>query len=219
MTVIPAEELGYPVPDFLNSSDIAYISPILVLSYTVILVVLGLLTYLMFRAMDHPRLVLVETPNGPRARRSDVVKYAISMPFLVFIWVNFLSVILMFTDNALNVVQLVAWPYAIVLAVRFLAFVVPGAAHELAKLVPLALIALLILSGAVRPVAEVIVIIDTIPTLEDNWLNLVLLSTFDYIMTAAWYFGWLRWWKPRRELRRRNADESALNADHNSLDA
>jgi len=210
-------DLPYPVPDFLNSSEILTISPVLVFAYTIILIVLGLLSYLMFRAMDHPRLVLTQTPDGPRARRSDVIKYAISMPFLIFIWVNFLSLILIVTDNELNIVQLVAWPYAIVLSVRFLAFVMPGAAHELAKLVPLALIALLILSGSVRPLIDVITIIDFVPQLEDNLITLVVVFTFDYLITAIWYWGWIRWWKPRRALRRGNANQAPANADHDSL--
>jgi len=212
-------DIPYPVPDFLNSSDILEISPILVLSYTLILVVFGILTYWMFRAMDHPRLVLTETPDGPRAKRSDVIKYVISMPFLTLIWVTFLGFILIFSQNELTIVQLSAWPYAIVLAVRFLAFVLPGAAHELAKLVPLALIALLILSGSVRPFLDVIVIIDTIPRMDDSVLTLIVVFTFDYVMTAVWYWGWIRWWKPCRELRRRNADQSTLHPDHDRLDS
>jgi hypothetical protein len=195
-----AEGLEYPVPAFLDATNTLSISPILVLTYTVILVVLGLLTYWMFRAMDHPRLVLTQTPQGPRARRSDVIKYAISMPFLILLWVNVIGMILIATRNELTIVQIIAWPYALVLAIRFLAFVVPAAAHELAKLVPLALIALLILSGDVRPLADVLVLLTVIPTLEDNIVNWVLILTLDFIMTALWYWGYIRWWKPRRSL-------------------
>jgi hypothetical protein len=209
-----AEGLEYPVPGFLDATNTLSISPILILAYTFILVALGLLTYWMFRAMDHPRLVLTQTPDGPRARRSDVIKYAISMPFLILLWVNVIGMILMITRNELTIVQIVAWPYALVLAIRFLAFVVPGAAHELAKLVPLALIALLILSGDVRPLDDVFVIGTVIPTLDDYMLNWVLLLTFDFIMTAVWYWGYIRWWKPRRA--RTAVAESARSAPEGS---
>lgn len=211
------EDLPYPVPDFLNSTDILTISPVLVFAYTVILVAFGILTYLMFRAMDHPRLVLTETPEGLRARRSDVIKYAISMPFLITIWVSFLSIILLFSDNELNVVQLVAWPYAIVLSVRFLAFVLPGAAHELAKLVPLALIALLILSGAVRPLVDVFNLAQVITSLNDSLLTLGVLFTLDYVLTAMWYWGWKRQPNLVQILRRRNVNQAELDSNHNSL--
>ena len=69
----------------------------------------------------------------------------------------------------------------------------PAAAHELAKLVPLALIALLILSGDVRPLDDVLVLLTVIPTLEDNIVNWVLILTLDFVMTALWYWGYIRW--------------------------
>jgi hypothetical protein len=167
-----------------------------IIVWSAVFAVLAVLAYLVYRSMEKPRLVLTPTPDGPRARRRDVILWAITTPLLVFFWWNFFFTVLWISDNDLNLTQLVLFPIAIIIAVRTLAFVVPPAAHELAKILPLTIIALIVLMGSVRDGDDMLRIAGEVNDLDLSIAAYVFLFAYEYAITAIWYWGWIRWGQP-----------------------
>lgn len=189
--------------------------------WTVLITVSAVLAYVVYRAMDHPRLVLTPTPQGPRARRRDVVLYAVTIPILIWTWYTFFLLVLFFANNNLNAVQLVVLPAAIVLSTRILAFINSHAAEELAKIIPFTLIAIVILDGNIRPLDSMTQMSNSLSHVETSGPSIALLLLLDYVLTAAWYWGWIRWWQPRRALRQQVTHDDggvAILTDTNGAD-
>jgi hypothetical protein len=182
--------------------------------WSAIFAVLAVLAYLVYRSMEKPRLVLTPTPDGPRARRRDVILWVITTPLLVFFWWNFFFMVLWISDNALNLTQLVLFPIAIIIAVRTLAFVVPPAAHELAKILPLTIIALIVLMGSVRDGDDMLRIAGEVYDVDLSIAAYVFLFAYEYAITAIWYWGWIRWGQPRWAARK--AARSGEHVPHSS---
>ncbi len=170
--------------------------------WSAIFALLAVLAYLVYRSIEKPRLVLTATPDGLRARRRDVILWIITTPLLIVFWWNFFFTVLWVADNELNLTQLVLFPIAIILAVRTLAFVVPPAAHELAKILPLTIIALILLMGSVRDTGDMLRISEEVLTLDVSVAAYIFLFAYEYAITAIWYWGWIRWGRPRWEARK-----------------
>lgn len=175
--------------------------------WAAIIAAAGWLSYVIYRAMDHPRLVLTATSDGPRARVRECVLYAISMPILIASWYLFFFIVMLVNDNSLLAEQLIIFPAALIVAIRFLAFVVQPAARELAKIVPIALIAFVILDGNIRPVEDFGALVEEVVGMRATGPAIVFVLAFDYVITALWYWGWIRWGQPWWE--RRSAQEIA----------
>jgi hypothetical protein len=170
-----------------------------ILEWLIILVVATSIAYVIYRAMERPRLRVVETPQGQRATLRDTVQYAVSIPILVLLWIAFFTVILSIADNGLDAFNLAVLPAAIVMATRLLAHVNPKIAHELGKAVPLTLITLILIAGGVREENALLDIIEELAEMGMSGPALVLVFVFDYVITALWYWIYVRWWKPRSE--------------------
>jgi hypothetical protein len=170
-----------------------------IIEWLIILVVATLFAYAIYRAMERPRLRVVETPRGQRATLRDTVQYALSIPILVLLWIAFFTVILSIADNSLDAFNLAVLPAAIVMATRLLAHINPKIAHELGKAVPLTLITLILIAGGVREENALIDIIDDLAEMDISAPALVLVFVFDYLITALWYWIYVRWWQPRHE--------------------
>jgi Na+/H+ antiporter NhaD/arsenite permease-like protein len=168
-----------------------------ILEWLIILVVATSIAYVIYRAMERPRLRVVETPQGQRATLRDTVQYSLSIPILVLLWIAFFTVILSIADNGLDAFNLAVLPAAIVMATRLLAHVNPKIAHELGKAVPLTLITLILIAGGVREENALLDIIDELAEMGMSGPALVLVFVFDYVITALWYWIYVRWWKPR----------------------
>ena len=162
----------------------------------------AVLAHLVYRSMDRPLLSLTLTEQGPRAQRRDVVLYVIVTPLLVALWWSFFTMVLLLSDNKIGATQLILFPLALIIAVRTLVFIAPGTAHALAKILPIALIAVVILSGSVRPAEEFDRILDDLAPIAVSSPAIVLLFCYDYIITAIWYWGWIRWGRPKWVARR-----------------
>lgn len=154
------------------------------------------LSFLVYRAMDHPRLVLTQTPDGPRALLPDVAKYAVSMPFLIVLWWAFFFIVFLINDNHINAVQLFVFPSALIVSIRALAFLSPVTARELGKVLPVALVAFVILDGSLRNPAEVEEMLEQAFEIDTDDLVIVFVLFVDYLFTAIWYWGWIRWGQP-----------------------
>lgn len=165
--------------------------------WSAVIAVAALLAYLVYRSMDHPLLALTQTPEGPRATRRDVIRYVLITPILVTGWWLFFTIVLIVNENSLNAAQLVIFPMALIIAIRTLAFVTPAAAHELAKVIPIALVAFVILDGKIRDWTELDELSDQMDTIDISGPVLLLLFAYDYLITAIWYWGWIRWGQPR----------------------
>ena len=168
-----------------------------VVTVAILIGVAAWLAFLVYRAMDHPRLALTPTAEGPRARPEDVAKYVASMPFLILLWWTFFFAVFLLNENHLNIVQLVVFPSALVLSIRALAFLSRPTAYELGKVMPVALVAFVILDGAMRSPDEIEEILIELDVVEvDIWIFVALIIA-DFVFTAAWYWGWIRWGQPR----------------------
>jgi len=130
------------------------------------------------------------------------VTYILVTPILVTAWWSFFSLVLIVNENALNPAQIVIFPIALIIAIRTLAFIAPRAAHELAKVIPIALVAFVILDGNIRNAEEMGEILDQIAEIQITIPALLLLFAYDYLLTAIWYWGWIRWGRPRWQARR-----------------
>lgn len=170
--------------------------------WSVIIAVAALVAYWVYRSMDHPLLALTDTPDGPRPTRRALITYVLVTPLLVTAWWIFFTAVLIFNENALNAAQVVIFPIALVIAIRTLAFVAPRAAHELAKVIPIALVAFVILDGNIRNEQEIIELGDKLEAIEITGPALLLLFAYDYLLTAIWYWGWIRWGQPRWQARK-----------------
>ena len=185
-----------------------------VVYWTVLLAVAAWLSFLVYRAMDRPRLVLHETPEGPRASRRDTIQYIVSMPVLITLWWIFFFVVFLVSDNHVNVAQLFIFPSALILAIRALAFLSPPTAHELGKVLPVALVAFVILDGSWRGPDEFAEMFGEATEVETDWLVLVFVLFADYLFTAIWYWGWIRWGQPHWQARKaRRSGEHVAHDD------
>jgi hypothetical protein len=164
--------------------------------------VAAVVAYWVYRSMDRPRLVLTPTPEGVRATRRHVITYVLTTPILIVLWWTFFFIVLLVNANEINAAQLVIFPIALIIAIRTLAFLAPRAAHELAKVVPVALVAFVILDGNIRPPEEIGEMLDAVAEINLTGPALLLLFAYDYLLTAIWYWGWIRWGQPRWEARR-----------------
>jgi len=170
-----------------------------ILEWLIVLVVATSIAYLIYRAMERPRLRVIDTPQGERTTLRDTVQYAISIPILVLLWIAFFTVILSIADNNLDAFSLAVLPAAIVMATRLLAHVNPHIAHELGKAVPLTLITLILIAGGIREENALLDIIEELVEMGISGPALVLVFVFDYVITALWYWIYVRWWKPRSQ--------------------
>lgn len=171
----------------------------------VALAVLTLLAVLVYRAMERPRLLLTQTPEGPRALRRDVLQYAISIPALTSLWVGYFIVILAIARNNLSAFDVLVTAAAVVVGTRILAHVWSDAAREIGKAVPLTIVTLVLIAGNMRDDAALEILIEDLNALDFSWPAYLMVFTLDYIITAAWYWGWIRWGRPLREARRESA--------------
>ncbi len=166
------------------------------------------IAFLVYRSMDHPRLVLTPTPEGLRATPRNVIQYAVSMPFLIALWWGFFFLVFLINENHVNLVQLFVFPSALVVSIRALAFISPVTARELGKVLPVALVAFVILDGKVRDLEEIGEILDESDLIQSDAWVIPFVLFCDYAFTAIWYWGWIRWLQPRLAARKVSAEAS-----------
>jgi len=193
-----------PVPDAPTVIDIGIGE---IIGWTVTIVVAAFLAYVVYRAMERPRLRLVGASGGLRALPRDVVLYAVSIPFLILTWILFFWVILLLADNQLDALGLIVLPASIVVAARVLAHLNSRVAHEVAKIVPLTIITLIILGGQIRDDASFNRIFEQLEPINVTWPALVFVLLVDYALTAGWYWIYVRWWAPSAAARRERRDD------------
>lgn len=151
-----------------------------------------------YHAMQRPRLRVTPTPDGRwRAHTRDVALYLLTIPLLLLFWVMWLLVILLVGVNALSGARIVEVACAVVLATRTLAHVRLEHAHELAKNIPLTLVTLVLISGALRNTDSLTSILEQIQTTTITTQVSVALFATDLVLTSAWYWLGVRWLAPR----------------------
>lgn len=170
-----------------------------IIAWVIVLVVATSVAYVIYRAMMRPRLRLTDTPQGQRAAPRDIVQYAISIPILIMLWITFFTLILGIADNRLDALSLAVIPASIVMATRLLAHVNSHIAHELGKAVPLTLITLILIAGGVRDENALEELLEELASIDISWPALILVFTFDFVITTVWYWVYVRWWRPRHQ--------------------
>ncbi len=193
--------------------DVSEITLGMLVSWAVLIGAAAVVAYAVYRSMDRPLLALTPTPAGPRAIRRSVITYVIVTPLLVGLWWFFFTTVLLLSDNTFNATQLLLLPIALIIAVRTLVFIAPGPAHELAKVLPIALIAVVILGGGVRPIEDYDRVFDELEPVGISGPSIMLLFLYDYGLTALWYWGWIRWGQPRLAARRAGRSVEQLAHD------
>ncbi len=178
-----------------------------VIFWTIVIVLAAVASYIVYRAMERPRLRLTETDSGWRASRRDVIAYIATIPFLIFGWWLFFWLILLIADTNLDIITLTTIPAAIILAARLLAHANQNIAHEIAKAVPLTIITLIIITGALRDESDIDQLLIDIEQVDITWGALLFVLLADYAITATWYWGYIRWWQPRHEARAATASD------------
>ncbi len=168
-----------------------------IIEWVIVLVLATFVAYVIYRAMERPRLRLTDTPQGQRAAPRDIVQYAISIPILILLWITFFTIILSIADNRLDALSLAVIPASIVMATRLLAHLNSRVAHELGKAVPLTLITLILIAGGVREESALEELIEELISIGISWPALILVFAFDFVITAVWYWVYVRWWRPR----------------------
>lgn len=186
---------SYPVA--VDTTAISEITLPVVIAWSVFIGFAAFIAYLVYRSIERPRLVLTQAPDGLRATKRDVALYAVTTPILLVLWWGFFSGVLLVNSNEINPAQFVIFPIALIIAIRTLAFLAPHAAHELAKVIPVALIAFVILDGNIRSEDEMVEMLDSVAGISLAVPALLIFLAYDYILTAAWYWGWIRWGQPR----------------------
>ncbi len=137
--------------------------------WTLVIILSAIAAYVVYRAMERPRLRLTETDRGLRATRRDVIAYAVTIPFLIFGWWLFFWLILLIADTNLDVITLTTIPAAIVLAARVLAHASQPIAHEIAKAVPLTIITLIIITGSLRDEDDLFTLLEDAERVDITW--------------------------------------------------
>lgn len=176
---------------FVHAGDVLVHVGIIVVSMAAIV--------LAYHAMQRPRLLVTEVEPGRwRARRRDVWKYVLSIPWQLLLWMAGLELILVFANNGLSGVEVSIIAVSLVIAVRVLAHVAHEHAHELAKTVPLTVVTLFLVSGnGMRNEVELDKVLqDWNATALTAPTNLLLIGT-EFAVAALWYWVGVRWWWAR----------------------
>jgi hypothetical protein len=170
-----------------------------VLELVAVLVVSMVAIVLAYRAMQRPRLVLHPVaPRRYRARRRDVVQYAVSMPLLLTLWTTSLELILIFTNNGLSAAEVTSVSSAIVVAVRLFAHLSHEHAHELAKSIPLTIVTLLIVtSNGWRSEDGLFELGRDLDRTDVTLPAILVVIGAEFLICAVWYWGGVRWWYER----------------------
>ncbi|MEZ5115340.1 MAG: hypothetical protein R2737_03640 [Candidatus Nanopelagicales bacterium] len=192
-----------------------------VLLIAAVLVVLGLLLTAVYRTMDHPRLPVVrEAGKLPRVTLLGLVFYLLSIGPLVLFWYLALLITLLVATTRPTADEIAVMSVAVIVATRALAHISRPTAHEVGKVIPIAVLSVFILGS--------VVVDETTwdPTLEQLDANAGQLGTYmlialvaELVITAAWYLalvlrasvavGWRRWREAEhghRGLRRARAE-------------
>lgn len=156
----------------------------------VFLIVVTLIAVGVYKSMERPRLAVSPTEAGPRARRGDLIKYAISAPFLVIAWYGFFSFILFLAPGHPSPSTLLVMPLAVVVAVRFLAHVNVAGAYQLSSVVPMVIIASILLGEGLPDEAEVDQVLSELDEVDLAWTAILVVFLFEYAFTTVWY--WLQ---------------------------
>jgi hypothetical protein len=112
----------------------------------------------------------------------------VTIPILLVFWVLWLIAVLLVGVNTLSGARLVEVACAVVLATRVLAHVRLEHAHELAKSIPLTLVTLVIVSGALRDEVSLTSVLDQIQATTITTSVTAVLVLGDVAVTAAWYW-------------------------------
>lgn len=148
---------------------------------------LTLLSVLVYKAMERPRLTLTRTPDGLRAKPRDVVKYAVSIPFLTTLWIVFFSLVLFVAPVQSSARTQLLMPIAIVIAIRFLAHVNLAGAYHLSSVLPMVILASLVLGEGLPDEADIERLADESQGVEVAAAVFFLVYLLEYLFTLVWY--------------------------------
>lgn len=162
---------------------------------------LATLLWMAYRTMQHPRLpVGGSADEPPRVTTAGVLRYLLTIPFMVAFWMSVLLFLLAAAARDRSGEQIVVATTAVIGGARLLAHVHDEIAHELAKAIPIAILGYILIGGGFSGWDGFLRTFDEVPTeLVDAYLLGLLL--FDVVVTALW-FGWLRlsWRRTRRRV-------------------
>jgi hypothetical protein len=182
-------------------NDVIEVSATEVLVEAAILLVAMVVAVAVYHGMQRPRLRLVPDNDVVTARwrvtTRDVIQYAVAIPILILAWSLALITVLAASPTNLSAPRIVIVASAIVLAARVLAHTRAELAHELAKTIPLTLVALILIGGQVRDLDGLRTLVEDFGRTSESAAAALLLVAADYAITATWYWVGVRQLAPR----------------------
>ena len=178
--------------------------------------VLTLLSVVVYRAMERPRLLLTQTPTGPRARPSDIIKYVLSIPILLTLWVSFFGIVVFVAPVQSSARTQLLMPIAIVIAIRLLAHLSLTSAYHLSSVLPMVILASLILGEGLPDEAELERLYRESQDLDMTTPALLSVYCLEFAFAFIWY--WAQRWQYSRRSSGRDVDPTP-NAEAQLLGA
>ena len=129
------------ITNLLNQIDISnVILPLFI--YTIIIALYALFVWFFYKSMA--KKDLFHTKMGPGGTVSYILKYLIAFPVVVFLWFAGLTILLFFLSKTQTTAGILLISMGVIGAVRIAAYYKEELAMELAKIMPLAVLALFI---------------------------------------------------------------------------
>ncbi len=176
----------------------------LTLLFTILgLAFIMLILLVVYRSMQAPRLRTISCGDGaPGVRWQGVVRYLVTVPFLVLFWYVVMLVVIATASSGRTGEEVVVIAAGVIGAARLLAHIHTEAAHELGKIIPLALLSLVLIGGTVSGYEQWLRLLTdwatNTATIEAYYWLLII---FDVLVTLSWFtvlrLGWSR--KQRQE--------------------
>jgi hypothetical protein len=151
------------------------------------LVIATLIAVGVYKSMERPRLRLVQTDNGPRASRRDIVKYVLSVPALIVAWYVFFWALIFLAPGQPSASTLVLMPLAVVVAVRCLAHWSLSGAYHLSIVVPMVIITSILVGDGLPDEQEVERVFRELDQVELAWTAFLAAILLEYLFTTVWY--------------------------------
>jgi hypothetical protein len=158
------------------------------------------LLWIAYRTMERPRLPVIRTAEAPpRATWTGLLRYAVTIPFLVWFWMAVMFLLLATVSGTRTAATILVISSGVIGGARLLAHINPEIAHELAKSVPIVILGLIIIGNGFVGFERFEQALDDLPENLSN-IYAVGLIIWDYLLTLTWYLA-IRWRWRRRQRR------------------
>ena len=165
------------------------------LFFTVVIAVYGIFVYYFYKFLSQKNIINLNlkkfnTSEHPAASKSMavlfyIIEYIIILPILTFIWFSVLAIFLLVLARTSEVATILTIAAALVAAVRLTSYVSQNLSQDLAKMLPLTLLALALVEPGFFSVKLLIERVIQIPSLMKNIpYYLIFIFSIELVMRA-----------------------------------